>query len=420
MMRCVAVSLILLALTPLLAHAEAFGAYVKGWQWGTPAWEAVYAAAPRALAGWTAGDLFDRAAGIDAFLVRFKGLLPRPWQSQTAGLERAYALLPAGAGYYLAGTQSSAAKDAMRSQTDAWLVRLDRAGRTLWQARVGGGLKDEARALAPDGAGGVYLAGSGEGRVFGPGQGGRDVFVARFDATGHRVWGVQWGTDDDDFLTAAAPDGAGGVYLAGYSDIDEDCRRVSERGFVLRYSGKGELLWKHRWGFDAATRPKALVPAGTGVWVFGETDGALYGTFAGGWDVFAVFIDSAKPRHGVQWGGSRAERVNAVVWDPDPGGFWLAGATASDDLFGETAGGYDAMVVLLGADATPSWAWRKGSPAGDEAYALAMDSAGNLWTGGLTFGDLFAANAGQADAWAARLCFDPHFGPRKGASRCEE
>ncbi|GEM_PF-4645720 len=70
-------------------------------------------------------------------------------------------------------------------------------------------------------------------------------------------------------LTAAAPDGAGGVYLAGYSDVDEDCRRVSERGFVLRYGPTGELAWAYRWGLDVASRPVALAADGEGVWVLG-------------------------------------------------------------------------------------------------------------------------------------------------------
>ncbi|WP_457630901.1 hypothetical protein [Oceanithermus sp.] len=409
-----------LAIAPL-ALAEAFGAYDHGWQWGTPAWEAAYAAAPAAVAGWTAGSLFGQGEEVDAFLVQLENLEPRGWQSGLAGLERAYAMLPADRGYYLAGTASSPATDAMRSQTDAWLVRLDGTGRLVWQARVGGSLKDEARALAPAPNGGVYLAGSGEGRVFRLGAGGRDAIVARFSASGERLWGAQWGTDDDDFVTAAAPDGAGGVYLAGYSDVDEDCRRVSERGFLLHYSATGELLWSHRWGTDAATRPKALLPAAGGVWVFGETDGALYGPYAGGWDIFAVFASGpGNLQRGTQWGGSSAERVNAVVLDPSSGSFWIAGATASDDLFGKTSGGYDAMVVMLNSNATPGWAWLRGSPADDEAYGLACDGQGDLWVSGVTYGDFYGVNAGQADAWAARLCFDPHFGPRTEPSRCEK
>ncbi len=418
MMRGLLVFLLLLAPAAL---AEAFGAYDRGWQWGTPAWEAAFAAAPGAVAGWTAGDLFAAAEGVDAFVVRFDGLEPRPWQSELAGLDRAYAFLPAADGYYLAGTRGGAAADPMRAQTDAWLARLDGEGGIVWQLRVGGGLKDEARALALAPEGGVYLAGFGEGRVFAPGAGGRDVFVARFTADGRRLWGAQWGTDDDDVLTAAAPDGAGGVYLAGYGDVDEDCRRVSERGFLLHYAASGELLWVYRWGADAATRPQALVATGGGVWAFGETDGALYGPFAGGWDVFAVFVRGPADAHrGVQWGGARVERVRAVVWDPAPGNFWLAGATASDDLFGPLAGGYDAMVVMLDGDATPGWAWTKGTPADDAAYAVARDAAGDLWVAGISYGSLYGEHAGQADAWAARLCFDPQFGPRTRPSRCEE
>jgi len=408
-------------LATAMVCAEAFGAYETGWQWGTPAWEAAFAAAPGAVAGWTAGDLFAPAEGVDAFMIRLDGPEPQFWRSRLPGLERAYALLPTTGGYYLAGTKGGTAEDPMRAQTDAWLARLEGEAGIVWQVRVGGKLKDEARALAPAPEGGVYLAGHGEGRIFSAGNGGSDVFVARFDAAGERLWGAQWGTDDDDYLTAAAPDGAGGVYLAGYSDVDEDCRRVSERGFVLHYGPTGELAWVYRWGTDAATRPETLVATAGGVWVFGETDGALYGPFAGGRDVFAVFVRGpAEVRRGVQWGGSRVERVHAVVWDASFRSFWLAGATASDDLFGQTEGGYDAMVVMLGDDATPAWAWKRGTPARDEAFGLAAGREGELWVAGVTYGSLYASNAGQADAWAAYLCFDPYAGARERSLKCEE
>ncbi|ADR35519.1 hypothetical protein Ocepr_0055 [Oceanithermus profundus DSM 14977] len=380
----------------------ASGAAVQGWQWGTPAWEGAFAASPGAVAGWTAGGLFAPVRDVDAFVVRFDGSKPRPWQSELAGLERAYALLPAAGGRYLAGTRGGAAGDAMRAQTDAWLARLDDAGRLVWQARVGGRLTDEARALAPAPDGGVYLAGFGEGRVFGPGAGGRDAFVARFAADGRRLWGAQWGTDDDDVLTAAAPDGAGGVYLDGYSDVDEDCRRVSERGFVLRYGPTGELAWAYRWGLDAASRPVALAADGAGVWVLGQTDGSLYGAFAGGRDAFVLRLTAdGAPAGGVQWGSPAADLPYALARDVD-GTLWAAGATAGA-LFAASAGGFDAFLARLDPAGRPAWGWQAGTPARDEARALGLRPGGGVWLAGVSYGSFFAANAGQADAWAALL-----------------
>ena len=387
------------ALAWLGGLALAAGAVVQGGQWGTPAWEGAYALAGGRVAGWTAGDLFGAAGGVDVFVARPDGA--GGWQSGWPGLERAYAALEAGSGLFLAGTLAAGA-DALRAQTDALLLRLDGQGRVVWRARVGGRLKDAGRALAPAPKDGVYLAGDGEGRVFGPGRGGRDVFVARFDAAGERLWGAQWGSDDDDFLTAAAPDGAGGVYLAGFSDVDEDCRRVSERGFLLRYAASGELLWAYRWGFGAASRPAALAAAPGGVWVLGQTDGALYGPFAGGRDVFVVFVAaSGEPRGGVQWGSPAADLAHALVRDED-GRLWAAGATAGR-LFAEPRGAFDAFAARLDASGRPQAGWQGGTPARDEALALEARPDGSVWLAGVTYGSFWGEHAGQADAWAALL-----------------
>ncbi|WP_456476499.1 hypothetical protein [Oceanithermus sp.] len=395
------VRFVAVALGAFLAPALAVADVVWGAQWGSSGWEAAFAASGPWVAGWTAGSLFTEGAGVDAFVVNAAARPPQGWQSGWPGLERAYAVEALPDGYAWAGTVSAGAPDAMRAQTDGLLVRMTAEGAVAWRATVGGPLTDEARALAPAQAGGLYLAGQVEGRVYAPGAGGNDVFLTRFDTDGRELWGVQWGTDDDDYLTAAAPDGAGGVYLAGYSDVDEDCRRVSERGFVLHYGPNGELVWVYRWGFDAASRPVALAADGEGVWVLGQTDGSLYGAFGGGRDVFLLHLSAGgAPGAGVQWGSGEADLPHALVRAAD-GTLWVAGATAGA-LFGPSAGGFDAFAARLDASGRPQTGWQTGTPARDEALALALTPEGVL-VAGLSYGDLFGANAGQADAWGALL-----------------
>ena len=384
-----------LLLSPLSAAA---GGVLWARQWGTPAWDAAYAVSGGRIAGWTAGSMFAKNADVDAFVVSAGN--GAGWQSGWKGLERAYAIASDQNGYYWAGTAANGG-GAMRSQTDAVIARMDNDNNLIWKRRLGGPLRDEGRALAPAPAGGVYLAGSGEGRIFTAGKGGRDVFVARFDSAGKQIWGVQWGGSNDDYLSAAAPDGAGGVYLAGYSDVDEDCRRVSERGFLLRFSADGDLLWSYRWGYDAATRPTALAGDKNGVWVAGATDGSLYADFAGGGrDVFVAFL-SAKGELKIkaQWGSPAADIPHAAVLAA--GRLYLAGAT-SGNLFAENAGGYDAFVASLSPKGLPLRGWQFGGSAGDEANAIGYDGA-SLLVAGLSYGNIFSTNSGGSDAWAVSL-----------------
>jgi hypothetical protein len=103
---------------------------------------------------------------------------------------------------------------------DAWLARYDDAGNQVWLLRFGSFVDDGADALAPDGAGGVLVAGFSCFSLFGPsaGSGWPDAWIAHYDTAGNRTWAHQLGTPAFDFAHALAPDGAGGFLVAGITE----------------------------------------------------------------------------------------------------------------------------------------------------------------------------------------------------------
>ncbi len=64
--------------------------------------------------------------------------------------------------------------------SDAWVLRLDKKGRVLWEKTFGGKKGDSARAILPGPRGGFIVAGSTESR----GAGRRDGWLFRLDANG--------------------------------------------------------------------------------------------------------------------------------------------------------------------------------------------------------------------------------------------
>jgi hypothetical protein len=98
-------------------------------------------------------------------------------------------------------------------------VFSDMTGYSLMMAAVG--LGDRSRLMfeqlvASDGVGGVFVGGSTQGSLGGQNAGAYDPWLARYDGAGNLVWGPsQFGTASDDFAFAGAPDGGGGVYVAG-------------------------------------------------------------------------------------------------------------------------------------------------------------------------------------------------------------
>ncbi len=72
----------------------------------------------------------------------------------------------------------------------SFLARYDSAGNQLWLRQSVLGWGELTLDLAPDGAGGVVIAGR-----LGP-WGSTDAFVARFDSAGNELWARQFGTGE--------------------------------------------------------------------------------------------------------------------------------------------------------------------------------------------------------------------------------
>jgi hypothetical protein len=103
---------------------------------------------------------------------------------------------------------------------DAFLARFDAEGNQVWARQFGSSQGDEATSLAPDGAGGVFISGWTRGGLMGPSAGGADAWLARFDSAGNLTWARQFGTDQDDYANSVAFDGAGRVFVSGWTAGD--------------------------------------------------------------------------------------------------------------------------------------------------------------------------------------------------------
>ncbi|MCH8271290.1 MAG: hypothetical protein IH985_08805 [Planctomycetes bacterium] len=244
------------------------------------------------VAGYTSGSLGGPNAGSeDAFLARYDSAGDRLWIHQfgTSENDRAWALAPDGAGgVMVAGFTLGSLGGPNAGRLDAFLARYDSAGNRLWIRQFGTSTWDVANALAPDGAGGVLVAGYTSGSLGGPNAGSADAFLARYDNAGNQLWIRQFGTSQYDEARALAPDGEGGVIVAGFtygSLGGPNAGRLD--AFLARYDSAGQRLWIDQLGTSSAEQARALASDGAGgVMVAGETWGSLGGPNAGGADVF--------------------------------------------------------------------------------------------------------------------------------------
>jgi hypothetical protein len=143
---------------------------------------------------------------------------------------------------YVAGRSGS---NELGIDTAVLVVRLDAGGNPAYVTRLGGTEKDEARGIALDAAGNVYVTGlvrSPDFPTAGPVQGHllglEDAFVTKLDPAGSIVYSTFLGGSDWDAANGIGVDDQGRAWVAGYS-LSHDLPVVDA---LLGYSGGGDAF----------------------------------------------------------------------------------------------------------------------------------------------------------------------------------
>jgi hypothetical protein len=148
---------------------------------------------------------------------------------------------------------------------DAFVIKLDPAGKVLWSQRFGGPESDLPRAVAVDPGGDIVVGGSFGGTVdFGGGpftapQGHPSAFVIRLDPGGKLLWTQTFASDDavvngiaigDNGVIAVAGSFAGSV------NFEDGIIQTAgqEDAFVARLDGTGKIVWGRAFGGPASNR----------------------------------------------------------------------------------------------------------------------------------------------------------------------
>ena len=118
---------------------------------------------------------------------------------------------------YLAGETEGSPAGANRGDFDAWVAKYDAEGTELWARQIGSDDFDNARSVAVDASGNVYLAGSTSGALAGRPRSSSNAWAMKLDASGTEIWRRQFGTVNGTPAQAVAADLAGNAFVAGYT-----------------------------------------------------------------------------------------------------------------------------------------------------------------------------------------------------------
>jgi uncharacterized delta-60 repeat protein len=259
--------------------------------------------------------------------------------------------------------------DGSGTRDDYATIKYDVNGNTKWVRRYNGpgNLYDQAKAIAADNLGNVYVTGSSVGSdPFG------DYATIKYDQNGNQLWVRRYNGpgNSSDLATAIAVDNAGNVYVTGES---RDAANFPDYA-TIKYDANGNQLWVARFnrGVNTAEEATALVVDASGnVYVTGQGTAGEFLPF----DYVTVKYNTLGVQ---QWAAVYNGPANTTDRAND------IGLDAAGNVFVTGVSENNYATVKYNAAGVQQWvATYDGGSSTDEANALAVDAAGNVYvTGG--------------------------------------
>ncbi|MFN3405290.1 MAG: T9SS type A sorting domain-containing protein [Cytophagaceae bacterium] len=180
---------------------------------------------------------------------------------------------------------------------DVYLSKYATSGNLKWAISFGGSDNDYPFALATDKTGSIYVGGDYTGTMhmnqtfqtgtFINSAGGRDGYVAKYDANGTFVWVIPIGGTGKDIVHGLATDEDDNIYVTGYfgGTVDFDpssavFNLISNGGrdiFLAKYDATGKFKWAFNMGGTMSTAYEEggqdLVVRGNEIYLTGNFEG---------------------------------------------------------------------------------------------------------------------------------------------------
>ncbi|MCA9211947.1 MAG: hypothetical protein KDB27_02685, partial [Planctomycetales bacterium] len=224
--------------------------------------------------------------------------------------------------------------------------------------------------------------------------------LKKFDDNGSELWSQSIGSSTEVFAVVVDDTG---IYISGETNgaLPGQTSAGGFDAFVRKYDFDGIELWTRQFGTTRFDRITGMAAHSSGLYVGGFTVGALPGqTSAGDGDSFVRKYDANGTEVWTdQFGGVGDEQANGL--SVSDSGVYVAGLIKSGAaLPGQvSAGSDDAYVRKYGLDGTHQWTRQFGSSFADNAWGVAADATA-VYVAGTTSGSLPGlATLGDTDAF---------------------
>ena len=304
-------------------------------------------------------------------------------------------------------------------ESDAYLRKYDSEGNELWTRQFGTEGDDEVGGLGLDGADNVYLVGqtrlfisevaslNESAEVFTA----KSTFLRKYDSSGNELWARRFPTQSAETAWDVAVDGPGTVYVVGETLLIPSRDSLEgQDAFVRTYDSDGNRSWTRQFGIQDADRASGVWVDGAGkVYVVGYTAGAFPGKHSMGHrDAYLRGYDGAGTElETIQFGTEGHDSAIDVAVDP-AGNIYVVGRTEGTFPGQANLGEGDVYLRKYDNDGNELWTRQFGTRLNDTVNDVALDDAGQLYVVGKTKGTLPGQTSfGNSDAFVVKIASSP-------------
>ncbi len=278
------------------------------------------------------------------------------------------------------------------------LATMSSASEIEWGQQLGSPTQDLGQTVAADESGNSYVAGFTTGDISAKNQGLTDILVAKFDASGKRLWALQNGTDGDESAAAMVLNDAGDIYITGSTSGIFSADSGVGSLYVQKISTDGKIQWTKQYGgIDSGSSHAIQLDSQGNIYLGGSTSGQLGNQSFGYADACILKLSpEGKILWVCQWGSQEKDLVKGLHIDTQ-GNLYAIGET--EGVVGaESYGTNDIFLSFISPEGKVLKSYQYGSAFSENATSIVVNSKQQIYLSAWTDGDWIEKSAGQGDS----------------------